>query len=168
MEISRLSELSGQTLDQLSEVLTAVVAAGASVGFLPPLSPAEARAYWNQVLQPGVLLWTAEEEGQIQGTVQLHLCQKPNGRHRAEVAKLLVHPRAQRRGIGRRLMAVLEDAARAAGITLLVLDIREGDPSNLLYRSLGFQEVGRIPAYAESASGQLDASIFYYKRLPRS
>lgn len=167
MEISRLTELSQHTVEQLSDVLIAVVAAGASVGFLPPLSPAEALAYWHQVLQPGVQLWVATEAGQIQGTVQLHLCRKPNGRHRAEVAKLLIHPRAQRRGIGRTLMEVLEAAAGEAGITLLVLDTREGDPSNRLYQSLGFQAAGRIPQFARSANGQLDAVVFYYKLLSR-
>ncbi|MFZ5816432.1 MAG: GNAT family N-acetyltransferase [Bacillota bacterium] len=167
MKIRQLSALSPETLDQLSDLLIAVVDDDGSVGFLPPLSQAEARAFWNQVLKPGVLLWVAEEDGQIQGTVQLHLCQKPNARHRAEVAKLLVHPRARRRGIGRRLMEVLEAAAREAGITLLVLDTREGDPSNRLYLSLGFQQYGRVPEYARSASGQLDACLFYYKLLPR-
>lgn len=167
MEINRLSQLSHHAREQLCDVLVAVVDAGASVGFLPPLSRTEALAYWTEVLQPGVLLWTAEEAGVIQGTVQLHLVRKPSGRHRAEVAKLLVHPRAQQRGIGRKLMEALEAEARARGRSLLVLDTREGDPSNRLYLAMGFQEAGRIPHYAARANGALDTTVFYYKLLNR-
>jgi ribosomal protein S18 acetylase RimI-like enzyme len=77
----------------------------------------------------------------------------------------MVLPSAQRQGLGRALMLRLESEARARGRSLLVLDTREGDPSNALYRELGYQEAGRIPAYARSASGQLDATVIYYKLL---
>jgi ribosomal protein S18 acetylase RimI-like enzyme len=117
------------------------------------------------VLRPGVLLWVAAADGVIQGTVQLHLVQKPNGLHRAEVVKLLVHPGARRQGIARRLMAVLEEEAGRLQRTLLVLDTREGDPSNLLYRSLGYREAGRIPHFCRSEDGRLDATVIYYKLL---
>lgn len=43
--------------------------------------------------------------------MQLELCQKPNGRNRAEVVKLLVHSRARRNGVGQALMKSLEHAA---------------------------------------------------------
>jgi ribosomal protein S18 acetylase RimI-like enzyme len=106
-----------------------------------------------------------EQDERVLGSVQLHLEVRPNGRHRAEVAKLMVHPDARRRGIGRQLMRALETVALRERRTLLVLDTREGDPSNALYASLGYVEVGRIPRYARSASGRLDASVFYYKEL---
>lgn len=81
------------------------------------------------------------------------------------MAKLLVHPNARRRGIGRRLMLHLEAEARRLGRTLLLLDTRKGDPSNDLYRNLGYQVYGRVPGYARSAEGTLDPSLFYYKEL---
>jgi ribosomal protein S18 acetylase RimI-like enzyme len=77
----------------------------------------------------------------------------------------MVHPDFRRRGIGSLLMERAEAAAIAAGRTLIVLDTREGDPSNDLYRSLGYIEAGRIPQYARSASGALDATVLYYKEL---
>lgn len=165
MEVRQVVRLTPDTLEQLCDLLIAVVQEGASVGFLPPLSRAEARDYWSKVLQPGVLLWVAEENGLVQGTVQLHLVWKPNGTHRAEVAKLQVHPRAQRRGIGRRLMETLENEARRQQRTLLVLDTRAGDPSNRLYLSLGFVEAGRIPYFARNPEGGLDTTVLYYKLL---
>lgn len=88
---------------------------------------------------------------------------KQNGKHRAEIAKLMTHPDFQRRGIGRVLMEEAEKLAKEKGISLLVLDTREGDVSNHLYSSLGFVEVGKIPNYARSTEGYLDTTVYYYK-----
>jgi GNAT superfamily N-acetyltransferase len=152
-------------LGQLADILAAVVAQGASVGFLPPLARDEAIGYWRGTLKPGVILLVAEIDGEIVGTAQLELAMRANGRHRAEVNKVLVHPHWQRQGIGRQLMTEIEAVARREGRTLLHLDTREGDASNLAYRALGWTEAGRIPKWARSASGTLDATIFYFKEL---
>jgi ribosomal protein S18 acetylase RimI-like enzyme len=157
--------LTSDNLDQLTDLVIATVDGGASVGFLPPLPREEARAYWEGVLGPGVILLVAEEADRIAGTVQLHLALKLNGRHRAEIARLMVHPDFRRRGIGRLLIERAEAVAFEQNRTLIVLDTREGDPSNDLYRGLGYIEAGRIPHYARSASGTLDATVFYYKEL---
>ncbi|MBT2764867.1 GNAT family N-acetyltransferase [Paenibacillus sp. FSL W8-0187] len=150
---------------QLTELLIRVVENGASVGFLAPLSYDEAFAYWEDVLGPGVTLWVAVQDGQMIGTVQLQCAMKANGRHRAEVAKLMVDPASRRGGIGRALMLHLEPKAKQEGRTLLVLDTREGDPSNKLYQSLGYIQAGVIPDYAISSNGQLDGTVLYYKRI---
>ncbi|MFF3923001.1 GNAT family N-acetyltransferase [Paenibacillus lactis] len=162
MEVERLE---AEVLKQLTQLLIRVVEDGASVGFLSPLSEAEAAAYWRDVVSPGVTLWVALQNGAIVGTVQLQLAMKPNGNHRAEVAKLMVDPACRRGGIGRRLMLHLEPKAREEGRTLLVLDTREGDPSNDLYRSLGYIQAGVIPDFAMSSDGKLDGTVLYYKRL---
>jgi ribosomal protein S18 acetylase RimI-like enzyme len=162
-EANRLDE---REIGALAEVLIGVVEAGASVGFLPPLSRDEAHTYWRGVLAPDIRLLIAENETGIVGTAQLALAMRANGRHRAEVSKVLVHPSAQRQGIGRALMEALEPIARREDRSLLFLDTREGDPSNRLYRSLGYLEAGRIPDYARSADGSLHATVFYYKPLP--
>jgi ribosomal protein S18 acetylase RimI-like enzyme len=152
-------------MDQLSELLVQVVEDGASIGFLPPLSMDEARTYWEEGVQPDSILFVAKVGHRIAGTVQLHLSMKANGRHRAEVAKLMTHIGFRRMGIGRQLMERLEEKAKSDGRTLLVLDTREGDPSNQLYRTMGYLEAGKIPNYAKSANGGYHATIFYYKEL---
>ena len=121
--------------------------------------------YWKEVIAPDVRLWVAEYGGEIVGTVQLQLTTKQNGMHRAEIAKLMVHSKARRLGIARQLMKAAEDKAVQEGRSLIVLDTRAGDPSNSLYRSLGYIEAGRIPQYAKSANGQLDTTVLYYKLL---
>ncbi|OAB25523.1 GCN5 family acetyltransferase [Paenibacillus macquariensis subsp. defensor] len=162
VEIEEL-HTTGNHMDELSELLIQVVEEGASIGFLSPVNREEAEHYWGNVLEPGVILFVATINDVIVGTVQLQLCTKRNGSHRAEIAKLMTHPNYRRNGIGRALMQTVDERAKLEGRSLLVLDTREGDPSNLLYTSVGYIQAGRIPNYAKSASGELDATIYYYK-----
>lgn len=151
------------------DVLCDSVNHGASVGFLPPLPPEEAETYWRDVFagveRGSILLWAAHEDGRVLGTVQLHPVGKANGSHRAEVAKLLVHTTARRRGIARALMAALEDEARRLRRSTLVLDTRQGDLAEPLYQSIGYTIAGVIPKYALNGEGGVDATVFYYKLL---
>ncbi len=163
--IRRVYRLSANELDDLTAVLVSCVAEGASLGFHAPLAADIARKWWSEVPRDGVILLVAERNGRVVGTVQLQPAESDNGAHRGEVAKLLVHPSSRRQGIARALMMALEHEARAAGKTLLVLDTREGDPSNDLYRALGYREAGRIPGWARDAAGTLSATVFWYKPL---
>jgi ribosomal protein S18 acetylase RimI-like enzyme len=153
----------------LVSILQDSVDSGASVGFLPPLHEAEAAAYWDTVaaaVSDGTrVLLVARSGGEVVGTAQLDLATRANARHRAEVMKVMVHRQARRRGVGRHLMLALEAHARRLGRTTLVLDTRQGDPSERLYREVGWCFAGAIPSYARSAGGQLDASAFYYRLL---
>lgn len=169
-EIRRLTpEELDEYLASFAALLQDTVQSGASVGFVPPLSDLDARAYWHGVRSAlgGVnrILLAAVEHGHILGSVQLDLATQPNAGHRAEVMKLMVHRAARRRGLGRALMLGLEAAARRAGRTLLVLDTRAGDSAELLYLRLGYVRAGVIPRYALSAAGTLDATVYMYREL---
>ncbi|MFA1712070.1 N-acetyltransferase family protein [Peribacillus frigoritolerans] len=162
MKIEQLTSIEAH-LNELSDLLVQVVDDGASIGFLPPMKRSEAIDYWSSAMNPDVILLVAKLRGKIAGSVQLHLCSKQNGGHRAEIAKLMTHTGYRRNGIGRSLMLGAEKRATQEGRTLLVLDTREGDPSNSLYTSLGYIQAGRIPDYAQSANGEFHPTIFYYK-----
>lgn len=157
---------------ELINLLQDTVSSGASVGFLPPLSEEDAHQYWSGVIQEVAegtcVLLVARDSGCIVGSVQLALATKPNALHRAEVQKLFVLQRQRRRGIGRALMQAVEQVAREYGRILLVLDTRQGDMAEQLYRKLGYREAGVIPAYARSATGTLDGTILFYKSLALS
>lgn len=156
-------------LPALIELLQDAVHSGASVGFLPPLSEEEARSYWEAILDDiakgARVLLVAREAGEIAGSVQLEPAVKPNACHRAEVQKLLVFQRHRRKGIGRRLIEAVEQAARERGRTLLVLDTVQGDTAERLYRKWGYSEVGTIPFYARNRSGTLEPTVVFYKLL---
>jgi hypothetical protein len=62
-------------------------------------------------------------------------------------------------------MLAAEAEARRRGRTTLHLDTRQGDPSEKLYRSLGWQLAGVIPRWAKSADGTLHTTVFYCRFL---
>lgn len=163
--IHRVEVLDTELLGNLTTLIIDVVNDGASIGFLPPLQPADAKQYWEEVMSPGVILWVTMIENEVAGTIQLHLAQKQNASHRAEVAKLMVHPKYRRHGIARALMTTAEEEAKLAGRSLIVLDTRSGDPSNNLYVSMDYIPAGHIPNYAQSAGGAFDGTTFYYKKF---
>ena len=153
----------------LADILIACVAAGASVSFLPPLSTDAAQGFWRRSLADIALghkaIWVAWADGELVGTVTLDLAMPPNQPHRAEVAKLLVHPEARRRGVAQALMAALDAEAAQRGRRLLTLDTRADDAGEALYRRLGWQEAGRIPGFALNADGSASATIFFFKQI---
>jgi GNAT superfamily N-acetyltransferase len=153
----------------LADILMACVAAGASVSFLPPLSAEVARGFWRGSLADIALgkkaIWVAWADRALVGTVTLDLATPPNQPHRAEVAKLLVHPAARRRGVGQALMAALEAEAAQRGRRLLTLDTRADDAGEALYRRLGWQEAGCIPGFALDADGAACGTVFFYKQM---
>jgi acetyltransferase len=142
---------------------------GASVNVLTSLLPEVAERYWEGVeteLAHGHReLLLAERNGVLVGAVQLELAGEANARHRAVVAELFVHTSARRQGIGRSLMAEVEELAKSHGRTLLVLETAERDAAEEFYRRLGYVQAGRIPGYARSAAGTLDAAVLFYRVL---
>ncbi|MFF8393291.1 GNAT family N-acetyltransferase [Streptomyces sp. NPDC016172] len=159
-----------QSAVELAELLAETVNGGASVGFLAPLGRAEALAWWEgraaDVAAGRLVVWAAYDGDRVLGTVSLAFPDKGNSRHRAELVKLMVHPDARGRGLGRRLLATAEDAAAAAGVTLLHLDTETGSPAEHLYRSAGWTPVGAIPDYAADPGGVLRPTTIYYKHVP--
>ena len=155
----------------LIALLLDAVGNGASVGFLANLDAQDAHAYFAQVeaalLEGSLLLWVAHEQGRVLGSVQLSLCQKPNGLNRAEIQKLLVLSEARRRGIARLLMQAVEQEAVARKRGLLYLDTEAGSDAEQLYRNLGYQCIGGLPDYACGPDGTYRANAIYYKTLAR-
>ncbi len=167
VEIRRLegSELH-ERLDELAAVLADCVAGGASVSYLEPFSHGDARAAfrdWAAEVEQGCrLILGAFAGGELVGTVQVILAVPPNQPHRAEIAKMLVHRSARRRGIAAALMERAEQEARVEGKSLLVLDTVTGDDAERLYTRLGWARVGVIPGYALYPDGRpCDTTVFY-------
>lgn len=171
IEVRRLSwEEALQRVPALSEILIDAVDSGAGVHFVAPLAPRDAVSFWRRVAQAVAraerVLVGGFDGGELVGTAQLLLDMPPNQPHRAEVGKVLVHRRARRRGVARRLMAALEVEARALGRTLLTLDTVAGSAAEHLYRAAGWIHVGNIPRFAIGGDGvSLVATSILYKEL---
>ena len=154
----------------LAELLIACVDGGASVSFMHPLAPDRAEVFWRGVADGAargdrVLLVAEDGTGTVVGTVQVLLSMPENQPHRGEIAKLLVHPKARRRGIAAALMAAADEAALAEGKTLLVLDTVTGGDAERLYPRLGWQRCGVIPDYALWPRGGFCGTTVFYKPL---
>lgn len=159
------------TAEALADVLLDCVEDGASIGFMHPLPRAKAVAFWEGVLASAArgerIVLVAEDTASqsIVGTVQLLLTMPDNQPHRADVAKMQVHRRARRHGVGAALLRAVETEARNAGRTLLVLDTVTGSDAERLYSSLGWQRCGVIPGYALWPQGGLCSTTVFYREL---
>jgi GNAT superfamily N-acetyltransferase len=158
-----------EQVEALSDILIDCVAGGASVSFMLPMTQDKADAFWRGVAA-GVasgerILLVAEDAGEIVGTVQVILRQPENQPHRADIAKMLVHRKARKRGVGAALMRAAEDAAGRAGKTVLVLDTVTGSDGERLYTRLGWQRVGVIPNYALWPQGGLCDTTYFHKQI---
>lgn len=152
------------------ELLRDSVAHGASVNFVMPLTDDVNRAYWQRVTDEVAagtrIVVAAVAEGRVVGCAHLVPAGTPNGHHRAEVQKVLVHTSARRQGIAQALMRAVEDEARTLGRWLLVLDTEDGSDAVGLYEKAGYTRCGGVPEFALSADGSIyRANVYYYKRL---
>jgi GNAT superfamily N-acetyltransferase len=167
--VRRLDTVDETQIEGLADVLIDCVDGGASVSFMHPLTRERAVAFWRRVAA-GVaagerVLVIAEDTHGICGTVQLILDLPENQPHRADLAKMLVHRRARRRGLAAELVRAAEDSARACGRTLLVLDAVTGGDAARLYARLGWVRVGDIPNYALFPKGGFCSTTVYYRDL---
>jgi ribosomal protein S18 acetylase RimI-like enzyme len=153
----------------LIEMLIETVARGGSVGFLHPLAPEQADAFWKDSLAAAGrgerIVLGAFDADHLIGTVTLLLALPPNQPHRAEIAKMMTRISHRRRGVARALMGAAESLAVARGRTLLVLDTAVEDGAAGLYEDLGFRLAGIIPDYALKPQGGLTGTMIYWKRI---
>lgn len=168
MDIELLSpaDVTPADIDALAGILVDCVAGGASVGFLRSLDVPTARSWWLRALAtPDVVTLVARRDGTIVGVVRLHPADQPNGPHRAEVAKLLVHRRSRGRGVAKALMDRLEREALDRGRTVLVLDTQTGSDAERLYAAWGWRRVGVIDDYALDPDGTPEPTTIFTKTL---
>jgi GNAT superfamily N-acetyltransferase len=166
--VRRLERVESAELQALADVLVDCVEGGASVSFMLPITRERALAFWRRVAD-GVhagrrVLVVAEDAQGVCGTVQLDLDLPENQPHRGEVAKMLVHRRARRRGVGEALMRAIEAEARVRGRSVLVLDTGDATAARL-YQRCGWIAVGTVPRYALMPDGAPCDTTFYYRHL---
>lgn len=169
--IRQVNAYNAQLLKELAALTVDVVAGNASIGFMDDLNLEKASLFWagviERVLAEKVVLLIATDDatGQVIGTVQLHVAQPDNQPHRADVAKMQVHSKARRLGIGEGLLYAIEEHAKNMGKHILVLDTVTGSPASYLYQKLGYVKVGDIPEYALFPDGAYCSTTYFYKKL---
>lgn len=153
----------------LAKLLKECVEDGAGIGFVLPLTLEKAEAFWLEraadVARGTAFMLVAKDGAEIAGVVMLYLAPQDNGRHRADVAKLMVHPDHRRKGLARKLMTAIDGLALSLGRWLLVLDTVTGDRAEKLYPTCGYIKVGVIPDYAYGSHEGFDDTTVFYKDL---
>ena len=156
-------------LGELADILVDAVAHGASVNFMAGFTADEGRAFWRNQL-PGI----------ADGREAALRRRRRRAAHGDRVADL--RPSAQRaaprrdRQDARPVLGAsagsrpspapaAEEAARAAGRTLLMLDTETGSAGDRLYRSCGWTEIGSVPDHAFRPDGRLAETTLFYKKL---
>jgi len=170
IQIRLLQTIGDREIQGLSDVLIDCVEAGASVSFMLPMTRAKAEAFWRSTSASvargeRVVLAAEDAAGTIVGTVQVIWAQPENQPHRGDIAKMLVHRRARRQGVGAALLAAAERSAVDAGKTLLVLDTVTGSDAERMYARQGWQRCGEIPNYALWPDGTPCPTTIFFKFL---
>jgi ribosomal protein S18 acetylase RimI-like enzyme len=167
--VEKLSSFEADDVRALAGLLRDAVENGASVGYVVPIDEADISAFWAGVFEDVVegsrALLVVRQSGQIVGSVQVEFAGKPNGRHRAEIQKMLVHSSQRRKGLGRQLLLAAEACARSKDRSLLVRDTETASAGQRLYASLGFIAAGEIPKFAIGANGGWSPTTYMYKLL---
>jgi putative acetyltransferase len=104
-----------------------------------------------------IRFFVARSSGKVVGCGALRVVTGKYG----ELKRMYVAPEARGDGVGRRLLDMLEAAARAEGLPQLALETGIAQPEALgLYRSAGFVEGPPFGGYQPDS-----LSLFLYKRL---
>jgi GNAT superfamily N-acetyltransferase len=168
IRVRAVEALGPAEVEALCDVLIDCVEGGASVSFMSPMTRDKAMSFWSatsaSLARGERAVIVAEDARSIVGTVQVIWAQPENQPHRADVAKMLVHRRARRCGIGALLLAAAERTAMAAGKSVLVLDTAS-DVAERLYERGGWTRCGRIPQYALMPDGAFCDTVVFYKVL---
>lgn len=157
------------TITALAHLLIDTVAHRGSIGFMHPVTPAKATAFWKTSLaaarQGSRVVLGAYDGKQLIGTVTLLLDCPENQPHRAEIAKMMTSMSYRGRGVASTLLREAERIAAGKGRTLLTLDTAEQDGAAGLYEKMGYQRTGVVPDYALMPYGGLTGTIVYWKRI---
>ena len=169
MKVRRVDTLDERVIGELADVTKDCVDAGASIGFMQPFTRDRAVAFWRKIAAAVAagerVVLIAEDDRGVCGTVQLIFDLPDNQPHRADLAKMQVHRRARRHGLGAALLRAAEETARSCGKTLLVLDaVTDGDAARL-YARHGWVRVGDIPKYALYPHGGYCSTTYFYRDL---
>lgn len=156
-------------MEGLADLLIGCVEGNASVSFMLPLPRARATAFWRRVVDDVATgrraVLVAEDADGVCGTVQLVLDLPENQPHRADLAKMLVHPRRRRQGLGAALLSGAEQMALDCGRTLVVLDAVTDGAAARMYARHGWIRVGDIPKYALYPEGGYCSTTYFYRDL---
>jgi ribosomal protein S18 acetylase RimI-like enzyme len=166
--VDRVTRYSGTDLDDLCEATESAITEGGGFGWLKPPPRQVLENYWKGVLLvPERRLVAGRLDGVIAGSAQLSRAPRNNEAQAfaGTLTSAFVAPWARRRGIGRGIVLEIESLARAMGLAVLNLDLRDTQRAAIrLYEGLGYRRWGTHPVYAR-VEERIVPGHYYYKLL---
>lgn len=141
-------------------IFASVVAAGETFAFAPETPPGEALELWRAA---GARCYVAEADGEVLGSYVLRANHPGLGAHVAN-ASFMVDPDARGRGLGRLMGEHALAEAGAAGFRAMQFNLVVASNTGAigLWRSLGFEVVGRLPgAFHWRGERYVDALVMF-------
>ncbi|MEU4569641.1 GNAT family N-acetyltransferase [Micromonospora sp. NPDC023956] len=145
--------------------LREIVAAGETYTWPREVTEEQARQLWIPP-PPGRTVVAADPDGTVLGSAKLLPNQAGPGAHVAN-ASFMVAPAAAGRGVGRALGRHVLDLARAEGYRAMQFNavVATNTRAVGLWRSLGFEVVGRVPEGFRLPDGRYVDLLVMYRRL---
>jgi ribosomal protein S18 acetylase RimI-like enzyme len=126
----------------------AAVYAG-EIAYIREVEPLQ-EARWKNAIPQHLLQWTAALDRtfivEVAGEIIGHCFWDVAGGN-AELASIYVGPAHRRRGIGRQLVALFLEDAKAGGMAMATLGVRPDNPARHLYEGLGFARMHDMDGY---------------------
>ena len=146
--------------DAIWAILEPILRAGETYALPRDWSRREALAFWRA---PAHAVFVAQVGAEVLGTYYLRHNQKGGGAHVANCG-YATHPWARGRGIARAMCVHSLELARRQGFTAMQFNfvVATNDPAVALWKSLGFDVVGRLPgAFRHPQHGPVDALVMH-------
>jgi ribosomal protein S18 acetylase RimI-like enzyme len=166
-----LTELKGADLEDICDAAEAAIGDGGGFGWVKKPPRHIMQAYWKGVLLvPDRRVFVGRLDGTIAGSAILVRPPRNNEAQAfgAQLTGMFVAPWARGRGLGRKMVELIERTALEIGVEVLNLDVRDTQASAIrLFESLGYRRWGRHPAYAR-VDGKILSGHFLWKPLSAS
>ncbi len=142
---------------------------GMALGLLDPVEREGLERTYREVVgavdESGRVIVVAQAGEVIVGMAHLEPSRAANAAHRAEVQRVAVAGEARGQGVGRSLMAAVEEEALGRGLTLLWLTTHDGTAAASFYDAIEYTRLGVMPNYSRLPDGTLAPGAFYYRDL---
>ena len=169
--VEKLTKLSRRDLQELCDAADDGIRAGGGFGWLKPPQRPIMENYWKGVLLvPERSLIVGRLDDVVAGSAQLMRPSRHNEAqaHSGTLTTNFVASWARGHGLARMIVEGVEGEARAHGLTVLNLDVRETQTAAVqLYQSLGYTLYGTHARYAR-VDGAWVAGLYFWKDLTAS
>ncbi|MBN2423276.1 GNAT family N-acetyltransferase [Candidatus Woesearchaeota archaeon] len=165
MELKYLSKLNEDIIEQYMNLTNEVIKKIHSIGFIKDLDfKATKKFLKSKISKPKSALLLLFDKGRIIATGYIGPSGHDTTQHYAQISKVMVDPKVQGKGYGKKIMAELERKAKEIGYSHILIDTWNVDYIVRFYKKCGYRQVGIIPDFVKY-KGEFHDSYLFAKKL---